>query len=84
MGRHRAPDDPGRARVWVEYCQSFYKRYRKGIVAVASAGFIAVQSALTDNTITTAEWWLIGTAILGAAGVIQVPNATNKKVVKKQ
>lgn len=83
MGRHDAPEDnrPGRLRTIIVYCQPFYKRYRKGIVAVLSAVFITGQAVVT-NGITPDEWAMIITAALGAAGVIQVPNATNKKVVK--
>lgn len=87
MGRHRAPEDApvehrnGAIRVWLEYCQPFYKRYRKGIIAVGSAMLVAGQAVVSDG-ITVGEWGFIITAALGAAGVIQVPNATNKKVIK--
>lgn len=90
MGRHSASEEEEPVaptsqrrlvRVWVDYCQPFYKRYRKGIIAVASAVLVTLQAVIT-NGITATEWGLIVTAALGAAGVIKVPNATNKKVVK--
>lgn len=89
MGKHRAleagettaVENRRLIRVWTEYCQPFYKRYRKGIVAVASAVFTVFCSVYT-NGISPQEWILIITTALGAAGVISVPNETNKKVVK--
>ena len=47
-------------------------RYTKTIVAGATAGAMAWQSALGDG-ITTAEWWQIGVAVLGAFGVLAAP-----------
>lgn len=50
------------------------RRYAKTIVAVLAAGAVALQAALTDNTVTPAEWVVIGLAALGALGVYAVPN----------
>jgi hypothetical protein len=48
--------------------------YWKTVVAIVGAGVIAVQSAITDDVITSAEWVTIALALLAAAGVWQVPN----------
>jgi len=49
-------------------------RYAKSIVAAAVAGLTVLAAALTDDTITTAEWVQIAVAVLGAIGVYAVPN----------
>ena len=49
-------------------------KYAKFIVAGLVAGLVTLQSAITDDTITTAEWVAIGLAVLGALGVWAVPN----------
>jgi hypothetical protein len=46
--------------------------YTKTIVAGATAGAMAWQSALGDG-ITTAEWWQIAVTVLGALGVLAAP-----------
>ena len=46
--------------------------YTKTIVAAATAVTMAIQSAMGDG-ITTAEWWQIGVALLGALGVYAAP-----------
>lgn len=91
MGRHRAPEPTqeipvvkgqGKIKAFLTYCQPFYKRYRKFIVAAAGAAFVALQAAVTDGTVTSEEWWMIATSAAAAAGVWRIPNATQKKVVK--
>lgn len=78
MGRH----ENSRLRaVYTEFCQPFYKRYRKFLVAAAGAAFVTIQSVYTDG-ITAQEWWTVAAAAATAAGVWRVPNATNKKVIK--
>lgn len=69
--------------MWVEHCQPFYKRYRKSIVAAAGAALTALFSVWT-NGITQEELTFILIQIGAAIGVWGVPNATNKKVVKKE
>jgi len=50
-------------------------RYAKAIVAAVAAGAGAVGTALTDNTITPSEAWVIVGAVLGALGFTwAVPN----------
>lgn len=55
--------------------------YWKSIVAaVAAAGAVIaavtndVNNALADNSITTAEWWFIGIAVVNAVGVYAKAN----------
>jgi hypothetical protein len=48
--------------------------YWKTVAAAVAAGAIAVQAALSDSTITTAEWVTIGLAVLGALGVYAAKN----------
>lgn len=93
MGRHRAPDETQeisvvnpdaksrRVKAILVYCQPFYKRYRKSILAAASAAVTAGVAVYTDG-ITSDEWMFILIQIGAAIGVWGVPNATNKKVVK--
>lgn len=83
MGRHYAPEgkQPGRLRTILTYCQPFYKRYRKSIVAAGGAAITAAVSVYT-NGITPEEWMFILIQVGAAVGVWRVPNATNKKVVK--
>jgi len=50
-------------------------RVAKFVVAFLTAGMIAIGAALTDDTITKAEWITIGLAALGAIGVYFVPNS---------
>ncbi len=54
-------------------------KYAKFIVAALLAGGVAVQTAITDNTITTAEWVTIGLAAVGALAVWAVPNKPAKQ-----
>jgi hypothetical protein len=49
-------------------------KYAKTIVAAAAAGCVALGAALSDDTVTTAEWVTIALACLGALGVYLVPN----------
>lgn len=49
-------------------------RYAKTIVAVVIGAAVAAQAAITDGTITNAEWVTIGLAALTAAGVYVFPN----------
>lgn len=83
MGRHQAPGERevGRVKAIVAYCQPFYKRYRKSIVAAGGAAITAAISVYTDG-ITSDEWMFILIQIGAAIGVWGIPNATNKKVVK--
>ena len=48
--------------------------YRKSIMAALGAAALAVQTALTDGKIESAEWWIIGIAVLTALGVYQLEN----------
>ncbi len=52
-------------------------KYAKFIVAALAAGLVAAQTAITDGTITTAEWVTIVLAALGALGVWLIPNKTD-------
>jgi hypothetical protein len=87
MGKHSAPEPEQkpkghRVRAIIGYCQPFYKRYRKFIVAALGAAIVALQAAISDGTVTPAEWYMIATSAAAAAGVWTFPNATNKKVIK--
>jgi hypothetical protein len=93
MPKHRAPEPTveipvvkktGKVKAILVYCQPLYKRYKKFLVAAAGAALLALQAAITDGTITSAEWYMILTSALAAAGVWKFPNATQKKVVKTQ
>ena len=46
----------------------------KFVVAAVTAGLVALGAAMTDNTVTPAEWVTIGLSCLGAIGVYFVPN----------
>jgi len=48
---------------------SKFAEYWKAIVAVVGAVAVVVQSALTDGTITSAEWVTIAIAAITAVGV---------------
>ena len=48
--------------------------YWKGIIAVVAAVAVVVQTALTDGTITHAEWVTIAIAAVGAVGVVLKAN----------
>ena len=48
--------------------------YWKTVAAAVAAGAIALQAALSDNTVTGGEWVTIGLAVLGAVGVWATPN----------
>jgi hypothetical protein len=50
-------------------------QYWKFAIAALTTGFIALQTALTDGTVTTAEWVTIAIAAIGAVGVWRIPNA---------
>jgi len=49
-------------------------QYAKFAVAAIAAGLVALQTALTDGTVTSAEWVTIAIAVVGALGVWIVPN----------
>jgi hypothetical protein len=51
-------------------------KYAKGIVAFLAAAATVAVAAISDNTITPAEWLGIVLAGLGAVGVVVVPNRT--------
>lgn len=52
-------------------------QYAKAILGALLAGLGATGTALTDGVITGAEWVVIGTAVVVAAGAVWgVPNAT--------
>ena len=46
-----------------------FAEYWKAIVAVVGAVAVAVQAAVTDGTITSAEWLTIAIAAVTAVGV---------------
>lgn len=46
----------------------------KFVVAALVAALIAVQAAITDGTVTPAEWLAIAVTTLGSFGVYLVPN----------
>lgn len=48
----------------------------KFVVAALTAGLVALGAALSDDTVSTAEWVTIGVAVVGALGVYLVPNRT--------
>lgn len=48
--------------------------YRKLFVALAGVLVFGLQGALTDNTMTVAEWVILGGAVLGAVGTWLMPN----------
>lgn len=50
-------------------------QYAKFAVAALTTGLIALQTALTDGTVTTAEWVTIAISALGTLGVWARPNA---------
>jgi hypothetical protein len=50
-------------------------QYWKAIIAAATAGLIALQSALTDGGVSSQEWVAIALAALGALGVWAKSNA---------
>lgn len=50
--------------------------YAKTIVAVVVAALVALQTGLSDGTVTPSEWITIALAGLGALGVWAVPNKT--------
>lgn len=87
MGRHRAPEEDfipglnGSAQAALVYCQPFWKRYKKFIVAALGA-FVSTMLAVYTGGITPEEWYLIITAVASALGVSIFPNASNEKVVK--
>lgn len=51
------------------------KVYAKFIVAAVVAGLIALQTALSDDSVTNSEWITIALAVVGALAVYAVPNA---------
>lgn len=48
--------------------------YYKTVAAALGAAAVALQAALTDGNVESAEWWAIGIAVLTALGVYQVEN----------
>lgn len=50
------------------------KQVTKAIIAVAGAVGVAVAAAITDDTITSAEWVTIGIAFVTAVGVYWFKN----------
>lgn len=51
------------------------REYVKGIVAVATAVAVALQTALSAGPMSPAKWLTVGIAGLGALSVIILPNA---------
>lgn len=45
----------------------------KFYISAAVAGVVVVQSALTDGSISNAEWWQVAIAVLSALGVLAAP-----------
>jgi predicted MFS family arabinose efflux permease len=54
-----------------------YAKYTKAVLAGLFAGYVFVQSAITDG-FTSGEWWQLALAVLGAAGVLGVKNVDRK------
>jgi hypothetical protein len=52
------------------------KAYRKTIVAVVLAVCVTLGTVLEDGAISSADWFVVAAAVLGAIGVYQVPNET--------
>lgn len=50
------------------------KKVAKFVVAFLAAAAVTAVAAISDNTITPAEWLAIAVAGLGAVGVYVVPN----------
>lgn len=75
------PKKSGKVKAFLVYCQPFYKRYRKSIVAAASTAITTIFAVYTDG-ISQEEWMFILIQVGATLGVWRIPNATNKKVVK--
>lgn len=54
--------------------------YLKALVALATAGLIALQTALADG-MTPNDWVTVGLAVLGAAGVYLARNEPVPEVI---
>lgn len=52
-----------------------FPRYWKGAIAALTPVFVAVQAAVTDDTITKTEWVTIVVAVIVAGGVVAKGNA---------
>lgn len=48
--------------------------YLKFLVAAVTAGGVALQVAITDGAVSSAEWVTIVLAGVGAVGVLLIPN----------
>lgn len=57
---------------------AWLKQYSKSILAALSAGGYAIQAAISDDVITSAEKMGIILAVATAAGVFAVPNRQEK------
>lgn len=56
------------------------KRYAKFIVAAAAALGVLGAALVDDGRVSGAEWGAIASALLGALGVRQIPNAPMEDV----
>lgn len=56
-----------------------FSRYAKTAVATLAAAAVALSAALTDNTVTAAEWVTVALAALGALGVYAIPNRAREQ-----
>lgn len=54
------------------------EKYLKTVVAVLTAGLLALQLALTDGGMTTEEWVAVAIAVVGALGVYAIPNRSDE------
>lgn len=48
--------------------------YARKFVVALGAALAILAAALTDDVVTTTEWVQVAIALLGAAGVYQIPN----------
>lgn len=48
--------------------------YMKAVVAVLTAGLIALKPLLANGHITGSDWITVALAVLGAIGVYAIPN----------
>lgn len=48
--------------------------YLKAVVAVATAGLIALKPLLASGHLTGSDWVTVALAVLGAIGVYAIPN----------
>lgn len=49
-------------------------KYRKFIAAGLAAGFTALAAVVSDGSVSGDEWIFVAVSVLGALGVVFVPN----------